>query len=457
MTGGSLTTTGATPNFYSFFNTYSNTLPITTHASSTVATISGAIAARNITGITFTTDLGTTPGGVDLVVSGPLFYESRNGNDWAVTKAGAGVMAITSNNHGTSYVFNTGGGSQNGAGYGGTTTISAGTLQLGNNTASGSLNPLSAIVDNGILAFNRTDTITQGTHFNSVISGTGAVTQKGTGTTVLNGANTYTGLTTVNLGTLQLGASNTIKSGNAVTVNSTTAAATATLDLNSFGQTVGTAATSGLTLGGAGGTSTSISQVIGAGPGSILTLAGTTVALSFDPTGNPLGATISATTVNLNGATQTMTIGDSSNASNDLTISSAIASGGASGALTKAGAGVLKLDGAQSYNTLTATAGTTDVNGLVGIGSGTAAVSVTGAGTKLRFGSVSQTLSSLTIGAGSTVIFSSGPATGAFSGGGGGAGGKTVSLSSSQVPEPGTLGLLLVGALGLLNRRRRQA
>ncbi len=52
------------------------------------------------------------------------------------------------------------------------------------------------------------------------------------------------------------------------------------------------------------------------------------------------------------------------------------------------------------------------------------------------------------------MIFTSGAASGAFSGGDG----KAPSLSGSPVvPEPGTIGLLLVGALGMLNRRRRQA
>ena len=93
------------------------------------------------------------------------------------------------------------------------------------------------------------------------------------------------------------------------------------------------------------------------------------------------------------------------------------------------------------------------------LGTGTSTVSVTGA-SSLKFGSVSQTLGSLTIGAGATVTLTRGLAS--FSGGGekgsgftsgapslGGGGGSAV------VPEPGTLGLLLVGALGMLNRRRR--
>jgi hypothetical protein len=90
-------------------------------------------------------------------------------------------------------------------------------------------------------------------------------------------------------------------------------------------------------------------------------------------------------------------------------------------------------------------------------------VSDLGNGTKLRFGSVSQTLTSLTIGAGATVVFTSGLASGSLTGddGGGKAAGFGSPASSfgggATVPEPGTLGLLLVGALGMLNRRRRQA
>ena len=106
--------------------------------------------------------------------------------------------------------------------YLGNTTINGGTLQLGNNTATGSLNPVSAIVNNGTFAFHRTNTLTQGVDFNSIISGTGGVSQLGSGTTVLNGANTYTGLTLVSAGTLSYGASDVIASG-PVTVNGATA------------------------------------------------------------------------------------------------------------------------------------------------------------------------------------------------------------------------------------------
>ncbi len=82
----------------------------------------------------------------------------------------------------------------------GSTTISAGTLQLGNGGATGSL-ASSTVIDNSILAINHSDTLT----LESAISGTGQFTQLGAGTTVLTADNTYTGITTISAGTLQLG------------------------------------------------------------------------------------------------------------------------------------------------------------------------------------------------------------------------------------------------------------
>jgi fibronectin-binding autotransporter adhesin len=82
--------------------------------------------------------------------------------------------------------------------YAGTTTITAGTLQLGNGGASGSI--VGNVTDNGTLAFDRSDAFTYG----GVITGTGSVQQKGTGTTLMSGINTYTGTTSVTAGTLPL-------------------------------------------------------------------------------------------------------------------------------------------------------------------------------------------------------------------------------------------------------------
>ena len=83
--------------------------------------------------------------------------------------------------------------------YTGLTTISAGRLELGDGGTSGSI--VGDILNDSILAFNRSDDFL----VPGEISGTGAVEQNGTGTTVLSADNTYLGGTTINFGTLQLG------------------------------------------------------------------------------------------------------------------------------------------------------------------------------------------------------------------------------------------------------------
>jgi len=331
---------------------------------------------------------------------------------------------------------------------GGTTGIAVGSPIIARNGSADGNNDLGT---NYVTAVTPTSiTLSQNANFSNTLTATVFPTAMTAGTVVFSGANTYTGLTTVNAGTLQSGVNNAINSGNAVTV-SATEAGTATLNLAGFNQTIGGA---GLRLGG--GTATSAAAVTNSVGTSTLTLSGGATAVTYLAANNPLGATISVATVTLANAAQTFAVGDSANVTgsgNELTVSSAITAG-ASSALVKTGAGALKLDGAQGYDILTANGGTTNVNGALGIGSGTAVVAVNNSGTILKFGSVSQTLSSLTIGAGSTVIFTSGTASGSFIGGG-----KSAALGggSAVVPEPGTLGLLLVGALGLLNRRRRPA
>jgi fibronectin-binding autotransporter adhesin len=143
---------------------------------------------------------------------------------------------------------------------------------------------------------------------------------------------------------------------------------------------------------------------------------------------------------------------DNGTAANDAILSGNLSSTGAS--LTKTGAGTVQLNGLQAYDALIASAGTTNVNGLLGTAPGAAVVTVD-AGASLKFGTISQELASLDIGEGSTVTFMGGSASGAFTSSGGGS--KAPSFGAAVVPEPGTFGLLLVGALGMLNRRRRQA
>ncbi len=108
--------------------------------------------------------------------------------------------------------------------YSGGTTVSAGTLQVGNGGAGGVLGS-GDIANNAALTFMRSGTVS----VSDVISGAGTLTQAGSGTLMLSGANGYSGATTVSAGTLQLGAANAIPSGSPVKVNSS-----ATLDLNGF-------------------------------------------------------------------------------------------------------------------------------------------------------------------------------------------------------------------------------
>ena len=78
----------------------------------------------------------------------------------------------------------------------GTTTISAGTLQIGNGGELGSIGP-GSVVNNGVLIINRRDDVL----FTNLISGTGRVEKAGTndgGPIEFTASNTYTGSTTIN-------------------------------------------------------------------------------------------------------------------------------------------------------------------------------------------------------------------------------------------------------------------
>ena len=101
--------------------------------------------------------------------------------------------------------------------YGGLTTISNGTLQIGAGGTTGTLGATN-VVNIGTLTFNRSDAITNGI----VISGSGGLIQLGSGTLTLTRNNTFSGGTAISNGTLLV--NNTTGSGTgtgAVTVAST--------------------------------------------------------------------------------------------------------------------------------------------------------------------------------------------------------------------------------------------
>ncbi|SEG66025.1 autotransporter outer membrane beta-barrel domain-containing protein [Bosea lathyri] len=129
--------------------------------------------------------------------SGYLFDQAMTG-DGVVNHTGPGTTILTGNSS-----------------YSGGTTISAGTLQLGNGGSSGSIT--GNAINNGVLAFNRSDAMT----FAGSISGSGAVTQTGVGTTTLTATNTYTGATTIQAGTLALTGAGSIAASSGVRNNGT--------------------------------------------------------------------------------------------------------------------------------------------------------------------------------------------------------------------------------------------
>jgi autotransporter-associated beta strand protein len=129
---------------------------------------------------------GTTPG--FQINNGTTIIDSIVAGTAGLAKTGSGNLTLTAANT-----------------YTGPTVVNAGTLRIGNAGTTGSLNPASTLSNNASLVFNRTNTLTQGTDFASVISGSGSLTKSSSGTLILGGDNTYTGTTTISAGVLQIG------------------------------------------------------------------------------------------------------------------------------------------------------------------------------------------------------------------------------------------------------------
>ena len=147
------------------------------------------------------------------------------GNRVTLTKFGAGTQILSGANT-----------------YTGITTINAGTLQIGDGGTSGTIGN-GAITNNAALVINRSDAVA----IHGAIGGIGSVTKNGAGTLTLTNNSTYQGPTTVNGGTLKLGASQTLNVSSAIWLDATDSA---TITTNGGGE-VTTWANKG-TLGVAG-------------------------------------------------------------------------------------------------------------------------------------------------------------------------------------------------------------
>jgi len=149
---------------------------------------------------------------------GTLQYSSANTTDYSNKFVTANSPTYKVDTNGQTVVFanalTSGGLNKLGSGtlaltgastFPGGVTISAGTLQLGNATSTGTLGTLD-VTNNGNLAFKRTDSFT----FANTITGSGSVTQLGSSTLTLTGNNRYQGGTNFNAGSLSLGSANAI-------------------------------------------------------------------------------------------------------------------------------------------------------------------------------------------------------------------------------------------------------
>ncbi|MFC7287205.1 autotransporter domain-containing protein [Herminiimonas glaciei] len=250
----------------------------------------------------------------------------------------------------------------------GNTTLTAGTLQIGNGGTSGTLAGNTNIASGALLAFNRSDANTYG----GDISGAGALQKLGSGTTTLTGANSHTGGTTISAGTLQIG-----NGGNTGSIAGNTSIASGALlafnrsDANTYGGDI-------------------------SGAGALLKLGSGTTTLT-GASSHTGGTTISAGTLQIgNGGNTGSIAGNTSiasgailafNRSDDVAYGDVISG---NGGVLKLGSGTLTLTGSNIYSGLTRVdSGTLRI---AGSGSITSETTVNNGATLAGSGSVGSTL-----------------------------------------------------------------
>ncbi|NLG16032.1 MAG: hypothetical protein GX556_01735 [Fibrobacter sp.] len=150
---------------------------------------------QNADSIIFVNSLYTLSNGTINLGSNKGIYVS-NGKNAIIESVIDGTAGVALSGGGTLILTGTNS-------YSGGTTINGGTIQIGNNTAQGSVS--GNIINNGTVAFSRSDSYT----FAGTVSGTGVLSKLQNSTLILTADNTYNGGTTVSAGTLQLGDNST--------------------------------------------------------------------------------------------------------------------------------------------------------------------------------------------------------------------------------------------------------
>ncbi|GAU85522.1 chaperone protein DnaJ [Bosea sp. BIWAKO-01] len=448
--GGTVTGTGALTKLGS------GTLTLTGAVGSTGATnINGgtlAIGAGGSLASTGTVWLNASTAVLDLnghaLTIGGLggsFGEVKLGNSGVLTLGGSGnnYLGIIS---GAGSVIKSGGSTQVLAGentYTGGTTISSGALQIGMGGTTGSI--IGNVVNNGLIAFNRSDDYT----FAGNISGTGGMIKSSTGVLTLTGVHTFTGETNVSAGTLQIGDGVTDGSFAGSIFNiahvifntgGSSSYAGSIYDTSGPAGTLTKTGAGTLTLTGAntyrGGTTVSAGTLALGGHGRLLGDGAVTVVAgaTFDVGGyaQGVGALSGAGTVQL-GSGGALTVG---NADASSTFAGSIIGGGS---LTKAGTGTFTLTGANSF-----TGGTTISGGTLQIGDGAGTGSLVGNvvnNATLAFNRTgSLTLAGDILGTGA--LTKSGTGTLTLAGAASHTGGTTISAGALQIGDGGTIGAI---------------
>ena len=184
----------------------------------------GAVST-NYNGGDFASFNDTASGTTTVNLTAALFPGSVTVNNSALsytfTGSGSigGLGGLTKQGSGTLVLNNTAANS-----YQGDTTITGGTLQIGNGGTTGTLGS-GSVSNNASLTFNRSDDITVGNDIGG--NGSGTLTKSGAGIMTLSGANTFAGGVTISQGTLKAGTSAALGSTN----GTTTINSGATLDI----------------------------------------------------------------------------------------------------------------------------------------------------------------------------------------------------------------------------------
>jgi autotransporter-associated beta strand protein len=291
------------------------------------------------------------------VFSGAI-TDGVNGAKIALVKTGTGTQILAGAN------THTGG-----------TTINSGTLQIGQGGTSGSIS--GNITNNGALVFKRSDA----SSYTGNLSGSGTLTQAGTGTLTLSGANSASGVTKINAGTLQFAKQTAL-------YNNVTSNWTATKI------TVANGATLGLNVGGTGEfTAADVTALAALGTATGGFQSGSTLALD---TTNASGSNFSYSggIANPNGGSNTLHL--VKNGANTLTLTGTNLYTGT----TKVNAGTLLVSATGSINGTSRT--TINAGGTLNYSSSTALTSATtiNGGTFAYNGPTSYATSNLTFNSG---------------------------------------------------------